>query len=410
MSVLRELATDPRLGAAHAFVLDIDTGEVLFDLHGDTPAPTASVMKVLTSVAALEILGPEYRATTRVVEGAESDEVVLVGGGDVTLSRLPTGASSFYPGAAHLDNLAYQVRQSRLRTSPGVPIRKLTLDASLFSGPLWLDTWDELEERVSDGSMPYVTALQVDGDRDDPVAGYSPRSADPVRRAGEAFADLLDADIELVADRAPAGAAELGRVYSLPVRELVRYGLLTSDNVMMEMLARLSAISAGNGNDFDAIHPTVLNALSVYSRSTLGVRIADGSGLSELSIAPPRFLAELMARVWRRDGSLGIIADSLPQSGPRATGTLGDRFSEANAVVGDAVHAKTGWIIGSYTMAGYLRSRAGRNLAFAVFALGDVDHSAREAIDSFVAGIFLDGDYGSSGSDPEVDRLVRDGG
>ena len=50
-----ELAADKRLLGLHAQVINPATNEVLFDILGDTPAQTASVMKLLTAAAALQV-------------------------------------------------------------------------------------------------------------------------------------------------------------------------------------------------------------------------------------------------------------------------------------------------------------------------------------------------------------------
>ena len=190
-----ELATDSRLGSFQAQVVNANTGEVLFDRGGTTPSRTASVLKVLTSAAALSVLGPDHRATTTVVKGAEAGTVVLVGGGDITLTRLPTGQESAYAGAAHLDTLAIQTiaAWNADPANAGEPITKLVLDSSLFGDPAWEDSWNTKE--LYDGYMPPITALQVDGDRDSPTRNTSSRSDDPIGRAGEAFADELGGDV-----------------------------------------------------------------------------------------------------------------------------------------------------------------------------------------------------------------------
>src|SRR5690606_34068446 len=98
-----------QLGDLHASVIDATSGEVLFDRQATTPVRTASVLKMLTAAVALEVLGPDHRITTRVVTGATPETVVLVGGGDPTLSRLHAGQESFHRGAPKLSDLAAQV-------------------------------------------------------------------------------------------------------------------------------------------------------------------------------------------------------------------------------------------------------------------------------------------------------------
>lgn len=385
-----QLASDARLGTLEAQVLDPATGQVLFDRDGSTPAATASVMKVLTSAAALSALGPGYRIPTTVVKGSTPGSVVLVGGGDVTLSRLPSGTEPFYAGAPHVDQLAAQVKQAWAAdpANAGQPITSVVTDASLFAGPVWQPSWDEAEERVRQGSTAYVTALQVDGDRADPRAVESPRSTDPVGRAGQAFAAALGVST-VTSGSAPAGAEQLGQVLSQPVSTLIQQADTYSDNTLMETLARLVAIREGTGNTFSAEDAGTKQALATYGLDTSPLVIVDGSGLSGDDRVPPSFLTRLFVKVLDREDGLGVVYDALPVSGE--TGTLGpgyDRFTGSSAAARGRVNAKTGWIDGGYTLAGVVHAQDGTALTFAVFAEGRVSDSAKAAIDALVTGFY----------------------
>lgn len=383
-------AADGRLAAMQAQVINATTGEVLYDRGGTTPSRTASVMKVLTSAAALSVLGPDYRATTTVVKGSEPGSVVLVGGGDVTLSRTPSGTETVYPGAAHLDELAAQVRAAWDADPSNPPLTKLVLDASYFGGDEWQPTWDLVERE--DGYMSNITALQVDGDRDDPTANTSWRSADPIARAGDAFADELGGISVIERGTAPAGAAQLGQVASPTVAQLVDKALVVSDNTVAEMLARLVAIETGAGNTFAAINQGVLQGLSAYGLDTAGITIVDGSGLSDDNAVPPSYLTRLFVKINAREGNLGVLMDGLPVSGQRGSLSYSDRFAGDNAVADGAVSAKTGWIETGYTLSGVIRAQDGSTLTFAVYALGDVSDDTKQAIDTLTTGFFLCGD------------------
>ncbi|NDE89363.1 MAG: hypothetical protein EB055_05255 [Micrococcales bacterium] len=95
-----DLASDKRLVGLHAQVLNPATNEVLFDIMGDTPTQTASVMKLLTAAAALQVLGPNYRVETKVYADLDNPgQIVFVGAGDPTLSRTGIGKDSVYVGA-----------------------------------------------------------------------------------------------------------------------------------------------------------------------------------------------------------------------------------------------------------------------------------------------------------------------
>ncbi len=383
-----DAAADPRLGSMQARVVDAATGQVLFDRGGETPSRTASALKILTAASALAVLGPDTRIATTVVRGEAPGSVVLVGGGDVTLSRLPTGQSSFYSGAAHLDDLAEQTR-SAWDADPGTagtPITSVVLDSTFFTGDTWQPTWNRKEQ--TQGYMPEITALQVDGDRADPTASTSTRGTDPVGRAGAAFADELPGSPSISTGTAPAGAEVLGTVESAPVRELVQQMLLVSDNAIAEMLARLVAIRTGAGSTFAAEQAGVLQGLAGYGVDTTGIVIADGSGLSDDNSVAPAFFTELLRKVQAREGDLGVVLDGLPVSGRTGSLAYADRFAGENAVADGAVLAKTGWIDTGYTLAGVVTAADGTVLTFAVYALGDVADSAKTAIDTLVTGFY----------------------
>ncbi|WP_345763742.1 D-alanyl-D-alanine carboxypeptidase/D-alanyl-D-alanine-endopeptidase [Diaminobutyricibacter sp. McL0608] len=383
------LAQDGRLGNLEAQVVNAKTGAVLFDRNGGKPGPTASVLKTLTSAAALKVLGPDYRVSTTVVKGSAPGQIVLVGGGDVTLSRLPDGQASFYTGAPKIQDLANQARQAM----GGQPITSIVVDTSLFGGPVWQPSWDEHEERVVEGSTSYITALQVDGDRNDPTAIESPRTTDPVGRAVQYFQQYLGTNVPVTQGTAPAGAQQLAAVQSQPVTALIDQAMSVSDNTIMEELARLVAIKTGAGNTFAAENAGVISALKGYGIDTTGIHIADGSGLSGDNAVPPSYLTRLFVKVLNRENGLGVVYDGLPVAGQ--SGTLGPgyaRFTGANAAARGAVHAKTGWIDHGYTLSGIVTAADGTPLTFAVFALGPVSDNAKQAIDTLVTGFYHCGD------------------
>lgn len=384
-------AADPRLAQMQAQVRNATTGEVLFDRGGTTASRTASTLKILTAAAALSVLGPDFRATTRVVKGEEPGSAVLVGGGDVTLSRTPSGNETVYPGAAHLDELARQVRDAWAADPSNPPLTTLILDAGYFGGDAWHASWDPAEREF--GYMPLITALQVDGDRDDPYSNTSYRSTDPVARAGDAFAAELGGIAVIERGTAPADARLLGEVASPSVAELVDKALIVSDNAVAEMLARLVAIRTGTGNDFAAIHAGVLEGLAAYGVEPGDIAIVDGSGLSDDNAVQPDFLTRFLLKVHAREAGLGYVFDSLPVArGPRGSLSYSDRFVGDNAVAAGAVFAKTGWIETGYTLAGIIHAADGTPLTFAVYALGDVGEDAKQGIDSLTTGFYLCGD------------------
>lgn len=389
-------AADSRLGTFSGTVINSATGEVLFDRNGTTATPTASVMKTLTSAAALATLGPSYRFTTKVFAGTDPGSIVLVGGGDPTLSR---AASSVYSGAPKLSTLADQTVQAWniLHKEDGQAITKVLLDATLWDPTdSWDPSWPANERTL--GYQPLITALMVDGDRANPAAQTSPRSLDPVGAAGTAFVAALsasgaqDVSAAKVASASDAATATdttkpLGSVSSQPISTLIGQMLPPSDNTLAEMMDRLVSVTTGGGGSQASLQSKIPAALAAYGIPTTGIVIKDGSGESNKDGVPPSYVAQLMVKVGAGSQNLGIIYNALPVSG--RTGTLASRFTGANAVARGAVNAKTGSIANLYALAGIIHSADGTSLAFAFFAGGRVSASgAMGGLDSITTAVF----------------------
>lgn len=79
-------------GIASMYVLDAKNGNVVFEKNSQIGLPTASTLKVITSITALDILGPEYTYQTTLYYTGEIDslgilhgDIVIQGSGDPTL-------------------------------------------------------------------------------------------------------------------------------------------------------------------------------------------------------------------------------------------------------------------------------------------------------------------------------------
>jgi len=414
------LTQDWTAGTLHLDVRSVATGDPLGGVRADEPASTGSTLKLLTAAAAVESLGPDATFATRVVRGDDPGTVVVVGGGDPTLSRLPTGQESVYPDAPHLDALAEQVLAARAADPDlaRVPITTLQVDASLFGGPVWLDDWSD-SARTS-GSVPHITALMVDGDRDDPTEAYSRRSDAAVTRAATALAPLLgrtvSVDAELVV--ADADAEVLGEVRSAPVSTLVAHLLTNSDNALAEALGRHVALSegvvgaagggeagagtgagaggAGAGASFGDVRAGVASALRGLDLPGEGVVLADASGLSAADALPASTLTSLLLEVARREGDLGVVDDGLAVAG--RTGTLAEdgRFVDEHPEAVGAIRGKTGTLDDMVGLAAIAEPDDGRTVAFTIWA-EDLDPAvtstddARRQVDALAADLLACG-------------------
>jgi D-alanyl-D-alanine carboxypeptidase/D-alanyl-D-alanine-endopeptidase (penicillin-binding protein 4) len=386
-------ASDPRLATLQAQVRNADTGEILFDRNGSVPNRTASTLKVVTSAAALAVFGEDHRFETRVVAGAEPGTIVLVGGGDVTLSRLPSGQSSVYRDTAHLDDLAAKTLVGWAAAGHTEPVTRIVLDATLFGDDSWRSDWNP--NAPLEGYHTLVTALQVDGDREDPALKGSTRGTDPIGRAGTAFARYFEgATVE--AGTAPTGADELASVSSPTVGSLVGDTLLHSDNMVAEMLARLVSIELGGGPTFAGLQETIPEALADYGIPTDGLVIADGSGLSTANAVPPAYLTRLLGLVEDGVGELEAVEAGLPVAGQSGTLEEDGRFTGESAAAAGHVRAKTGYIRSAYALTGIIDAADGSTLVFTIYALGTVGQTlpgtTMAGIDALATAFYRCGD------------------
>ena len=376
---------DPALAQFSGIVIDPETGTVLWNKDSNSPQLPASTAKLLTGTALLTSVDPTSRFVTKVVAGDQEGDIVLVGGGDVTLSARNEGVGTVYDGAPLMADLAAQVRAS------GVDVKRIVLDTDYWSDPDLADGWLTSDIRGTPGSAQgYITRmspLMVDGDREDPANENSVRTGDPANTAGKALARLLgNPDLTLVAGTAPENGTVIGQVSSQPMSVLLAQALEKSDNVLAEALARQVAIARGAPPSFAGASAAILEALEDLKIDTIGVEMYDGSGISTKDRVPPAVLAQVVALAVKGDTpALRNLLTGLPVAG--VSGSLADRFQDPGSSAGAGwVRAKTGSLEVTYALAGYVPDVDGRIVVFA-FVSNGVGTGTRPALDALAAGL-----------------------
>ena len=360
---------------AGAEVIDPGTGRVLFARGAATMIQPASTTKLVTAIAALDVLGPAARFTTRVVAGPSSGSIVLVGGGDPTLAAGPVPASN-YPQPATLKALA--AATARALRVQGRRTVAMSYDTSLFTGPPLAPGWPM--SYITTGNVTAITPLEVDQgrltpggapeDADDP-GNFRPRSTDPAGQAAQAFAAFLGADGIRVTgpagqQRATPHAATIAAVTSPPLSAIVGWMLRESNNVIAENLARQVALREGRPASFSgaaAAVTAVARRLGVAS----GIHLVDGSGLSPQDRIAPAVLARLVSLASSgAHGRLRAAITGMPVAGFSGTLAPGQSvFSGFTPRSSGLVRAKTGNLSNVATLAGLVYDASGRVLAFA---------------------------------------------
>ncbi|PRX02841.1 UNVERIFIED_ORG: D-alanyl-D-alanine carboxypeptidase/D-alanyl-D-alanine-endopeptidase (penicillin-binding protein 4) [Actinomadura viridilutea] len=370
----------------NAVVVDVRTGRQLFARDADRPATPASTTKLVTSVAALAALGPDHRITTKVVRSG--DGVVLVGGGDPTVTALPASAGRGRPAFASLADLARQTAAA-LKAS-GIRRVRVDYDATAYQGPRTAPGWKP--NYIPDGEVAPVSALAVDEGRVAPGTTKKARVSDPPAAAAALFARMLTRN-GVTATRgravmAPQGAAPLGTVQSPPLSVLVEHLMTESDNDAAEAVARQVAIKRGYQPSFAGAAQAVTDVLSELGAAD-GIMVNDGSGLSTRNRITPNALARLVTLAASDDRpELRAAITGMPVAG--FSGTLSPpRYTTVHSAAGAGlVRAKTGTLAGVSTLAGFAHDVNGRLLAFAFMAgdgTGTVDPGRLDALAATVA-------------------------
>ena len=323
-----------------ALVFDLQTGTTLFSVHDSLSLAPASNEKLAVTYAALVGLGPEFRIATDVVGRGELDgrvwrgSLLLVGHGDPTLSSKGMAA------------LARQVKAAGIRSVTGAVLGDESYFDSLRTAPGW-KSWFYINE------SPPLSALTVDravyGGRvwRNPALGAALAFRAALRRAGVSVGGGVGTGL------APDDSVPLASVESAPLATILRWMDRASDNFTAELvLKQLGTLVAGRGTTA-AGAAYVSQTLADAGVPLGGVRIVDGSGLSQLDRGTARELAGILEAAWADDELRPVLLAALPVAG--VNGTLSDRMRRPPAR-GNVV-AKTGTTAIASALSGYVRRR-----------------------------------------------------
>jgi D-alanyl-D-alanine carboxypeptidase/D-alanyl-D-alanine-endopeptidase (penicillin-binding protein 4) len=331
-----------------------DASGAVARVNADAPLAPASNAKLLTAAAALAILGPEYRFTTRALLDADG-HVVLVGGGDPVLSSRIT-----QPGpVTQLDELARAVVASGRAITGSVLV-----DDSRFDAARVVPDWKQ--NYVTEGDVGPIGALSVDGGFVDPVLRMP--ATDPALLTAMRFQELMGARGVTIAGApshtiAPANAQEIAHVDSPPLSAIVEAMLTASDNYTAELVTRELGVVTSKTGTTAAGTTAVVGALMSLGVPTAGMTLHDGSGLAPDDRVTCDALLRVLALAHR--AKFAAMDRGLPVAG--RSGTLALRF--LGDPLSGVLRAKTGSIDGVVSLSGTID--AGPRPWFAFVANGN---------------------------------------
>ena len=172
------------------------------------------------------------------------------------------------------------------------------------------------------------------------------------------------------------------------VREMMNWFLIWSDNDVSDRMARLAAKAAGNGFNLEGVVKTFNKVLIELEIDPTKIKIKDASGLSKENKLTANILSQLLYKI-HSDPVYSQLIDGLPISGE--TGTLSKRYIESAPQAVGLVKAKTGTLLGTVSLAGYVQS-GDREYAFVIIAdkikrTRAASDRARETLDVYLGKI-----------------------
>lgn len=403
-------------GKVSCTVADARTGRVLETVRPVLALPPASVAKAITALYAMDTLGPGYRFHTRLLalgpleKGILRGDLVLAGGGDPVLTtreladiarQLKATGLREVAGRFVIDDTALPYHPQIDPTQPphvgyNPALAGLNLNANRVhfewrkSAGRWIVTMDARSGPL----RPAIGTSRIDVvARGLPVYGYTTVGGRdhwtvaaralgnggsrwlPVRNPAAYAADVfmtLARSHGIVLPKPEHGAVDMARARVLvdhvspDLRQILTGMLRLSTNMTAEIVG-LSA-SGHRGRPMDDIAGSG-SEMAKWLKKRLAARrpvFVDHSGLGSAS----RLTSYDMVRALTRAGADGPLKTILREMRLKEDSAVLLRGRRMTAV------AKTGTLNFVSTLAGYIKTQEGRDLAFAIFS-ADLDARAR---------------------------------
>ncbi len=371
------LTSQPEFRNAQWGVLIVNprTGDTLYSRNAGKLFMPASNMKIITSAAALTLLGPDYRyRTTFLTDGEVRDSLLdgnllVIGRGDPTVSDRMRGTATTV-----MDALADSLRAHRIRQISGSLARVGNAFPDSIYGYGW--EWDDLGEYYgagvdelifNEGMAPTKLRPPPDTARD---SLYSGPAKSPAKAYLEALHDALvrksirmDGTVRDSVLSTPFKMDTLFVLVSPPLRDILPALMKPSQNQIAEILLRTIGLERGGLGTADSARKIVGQQLLAWGVQPDGFVIRDGSGLSDQDLLTPETIVRVLDRI-QRDTAFAAYYNSMPIAG--VDGTIDTRMKGTPAE--GNVHAKTGTLSKARSLSGYVTTADGERLIFSILA------------------------------------------
>jgi len=399
---INKMFTDPVLRNANwGFVVyDTKTGKIVTSYNENAPLVPASTTKLLTTETAFSLLGTKYRWNTQLEysgsvdgEGVLTGNLYIVGSGDPSLGGNRGGAASY---GQIVTQYMDAIRDKGIKKITGDIIiqtaifkeNKVTLPENI----VWLEqanyylpvgTTKDINPRnekmiVSQSNNPFnqvkkyfyvspYTNKMVYADLYE-GAWVTTKVADPPAfLANKLRESLVKNKIAItgkvtpkIVDRDPEPREVLSNYKSPSLAEIVAYTNQRSDNGYAEAILKSNGFMKLGDQTTESGRIVVTDHLKATNFDIVGLNYMDGSGLSKAHTVTPisqvKFLTAMTKSPYYKE-----YLDSLPIAGQ--TGTLKHMFLVNSS---GQIFAKTGTLNHVKCLAGYIKTRSNRTLAFSL--------------------------------------------
>jgi D-alanyl-D-alanine carboxypeptidase/D-alanyl-D-alanine-endopeptidase (penicillin-binding protein 4) len=376
------------------YIADADNGKIVKDYNSLKSLTPASVMKLVTSAAALELLGPAYTFKTIIgysgsinkQSGILTGNILIKGGGDPTLgsNNFPEYNRNFITNwVTEIKRIGITAIEGRVITDDSyydylpVPAKWLWEDSGNYygAGVYGLSVFDNTYEihlrSASDSSQPVITDiipqeckfelknwLTANGTTDKGYVFAAPYSTSgwvagtiPVRK-GDFILKASVTDPPLL----------IAKIFNSKLSEIIEVLNHESVNLYAEsLLKELGKKYNNNGSTSSGIE-VIRDFLRNAEINTDGMFIEDGSGLSPVNSINTKELVNLLIYMKKRGKYFKEYYASLPF--PGREGTLKNYFTDP--VFESRLKAKSGSMTRVRSYAGYFTTVSGINLVFSI--------------------------------------------
>ncbi len=334
--ILKEYNPQSRIGIC---VFDLTDDKMLYEFGGQELFRPASTQKVLTSITALDILGRDYKFSTKVVYTGEIKDSVLCGDVYVVGGFDPAFDSN------DLNQLVKDIANQGIKRIAG----RVYYDISMKDGQTVGEGWPR-------SSRPVLTPLVLNR-----RTGFMSAFMNRLREE-KILVDSLDCKDAI----APDSVTQL--VACEHTMEQILYRMLKrSDNLYAEALFYQLAANEVNRHASSEDGAKVIdNMIRVVGKNPEDYKIVDGCGLSYHNAVSPELEIAFLKYAYHNPAIYNLLYQSLPIAG--VDGTLRSRMTNGTAF--HNVRAKTGTLNGLSSLAGYATASNGHQLAFCIINQG----------------------------------------